>query len=292
LGLGTISLAVTLVIILAVTLAPFVPLAGSSYTSCGKTGCKIEFQYGSVTYALFGVGSVYDTHGFYYLRSSRMSPTVGGSTYASSISPDGLQLVITLNTTKVGFHGAIAAQVYVLNTLGTNTSLSTSMSDRINYYEEFDSPVCPGALSTDLVGFALFMGHYSPANISRAGRPLHLGAPLLVECPAAPFPNRVVFLLYSDNAVAYFSRPRQYVSNGSLFAMAENVATGTCGPSPAYGFTCNDGESLYGYWTVCCQFLEPTSSMLRYFEYFQPSEYTLVAADTWNQTVYASFEVY
>src|ERR1700682_5515039 len=54
------------------------------------------------------------------------SSTVSGGTLAfvSGISPDGLQLEVALNSSSAQSHGAISAQVEVVNTLNRNVSIS------------------------------------------------------------------------------------------------------------------------------------------------------------------------
>lgn len=268
---------VVLLIILGVVFLPFVPQANSSYTSCRKSGCATESKYGSPAYIFLGWGGVYDTGGSYSLGSPSKVASQN-STLASSISADGLQLVLVLNTTKIHNGSAIAAQAYVLNTRGTNTSFPVRPNPEIEG--------C--SLSSNLVGYAVFSGHFDEGNISMAGKPLYLAAPIVTYCPAVPFPNRLVFLPYSDNAAAYFSHATILVNNGSLITMAVNVTTQTC-VSLSTGWECGMGTSLNGYWNTLPIFPQPNPSMFKYFEHFQPGYYTIVAADAWNQTIYAGF---
>jgi hypothetical protein len=212
------------------------------------------------------------------------SSSTTGSTFASGISPDGLQLVMALNTTSIHFHGAIAAKVYVLNTHGSNVS---SVPPAVSNLQEG----C-GGYAFGLIGFALYEGHYTQTNISTAVTPLNLYAPLFVECPAFPLPTNVVFSPHSDKAMFYFkTNGLAAPPNGTVLSVGFNVTTQTCGPSSS-GFNCNGFSSLNGYWNASTPIItQPTSSMLKYFDYFQTGEYTLVATDSWNQTVYAGFEV-
>jgi hypothetical protein len=281
-----------MVVILVVAFLPVIPMTSSSSGSCSAEGCTQASNYGSIAYAFLGVGGVYDPSGSYYVGPFWTPSPSRGWTYSSPIASNGLQLMMTLNATKTSAQGGIAVQVYVLNTNRMNVSLFSPQNVNISYWNEFE-PNCPSALATNLVSFALFRGHYGPANVSEAGRPLSLAAPLFIECPSAPFPNKVVFLPSSAYAAGFFhsNRAEPYLQNGTVFSVAANVTTEECGPSPS-GFTCGDGVSLTGYWNASgASFLQPDIRMLKYFEHFQPGEYTIAAEDAWNQTLYAVLEV-
>ena len=281
----TIASIVSLVVILTLVFAPLAPTANGRRIYCGKQGCNAETRFSSITYALLGVGGVYDSNGSYYLGSPWTSASTGWI-YYSPVSPSGLRFVMTLNATTVEAGGAIRAQVFVMNTLKTNVSVSPSPNQNITYWLG-DETLCQTALTTYLFGFAVYRGHYTASNISTAGRPLSLGAPLFLECPSGPFPSELVYLPNSDVAAGFFNHPLPYLANGSSFTVAGNITTQTCTLSG-----CGLGTSLFGYWNSSTgSYTEPNSQMLMHLVKFQLGEYTIVAGDAWNQTLYAAFDV-
>jgi hypothetical protein len=201
-----------------------------------------------------------------------------------------LQLVLTLNTTKINANGGIIATAYVLNTRGTNSSTPVPSNQNLLDWLPYENLGC-GSTASNLVGFAHFSGNYGAVNISKATKPLSLAAPIFVDCPANPSPARVVFLPYGNQVVTYFSHSYLYVENDSLFSVVQNITTETCG-SAATGFECGSAACLCGYWNASSpSYFQPKSSMLKYFDGFEPGIYALVAEDVWNQTIYASFVV-
>src|SRR5208282_2857092 len=139
------------------------------------------------------------TIGFVVLRSQPGTPVVSNSAeivdevlagggflkYLSGISPEGLQLQVTLNSSssnRVQSHGEVAVQIELLNTLNQNVSTTVVESQNMSGWNEGDF-FCGENQSHSLVGFALFEGHVSPENISAAGSPLQLAAPVAVPCP-------------------------------------------------------------------------------------------------------------
>lgn len=222
---------------------------------------------------------------------SASTTQVGGlEVFASPVSPLGLQLQVTLNSSAFLSHGAVRAGVEVLNTLDRNASLpAVAGSQNLSAWSGYDY-VCTDGPSS-LVGFALFQGHLTASNASAAGEPLQLAPPEvvygcgLVSSEVGP----VTFLPEGDRAVAtdYF----QGIYEGSYnVTVSVNATTGDCGDNPQLVSFCT-GKGLSGYWNDSI----PAEGALNFtspaFSYFSPGEYTLVATDAWGQYAYATFEV-
>jgi len=205
--------------------------------------------------------------------------------FTSGVSPQGLQLEVTLNSSSVQSHGAISGRVEAFNTLGRNVSLSGLAQDQNISEWGGDDYVCPNFPSS-IVGFALFRGHFDAGNISAAGQPLQLAPPEVIYCAASMQPVAVTFLPEGDRAVAMdYGQQRFYPVTVSV-----NATTGDCGDNPELVGLCT-GTGLSGYWndsipaTGALNFTSPA------FVYFPPGEYTIAATDLWNQYVYATFVV-
>lgn len=224
-------------------------------------------------------------------RVSTSSVPAGPLTFASGVSPQGLRLEVTLNSSGVRSHGAVGARVQVLNSLDRNVSLS-GLGQNQNILEwAGDDYVCDSP--STIVGFALFQGHYAAGNISAAGQPLQLAPPeVIYGCHGAGGPDQVgavTFLPEGDRAVAttYF----QGMYEGSYpETVSVNATTGDCGNNPELVGFCT-GKALSGYWNDSV----PAEGALNFtspaFVYFPPGEYTMVATDLWDQYVYATFVV-
>jgi hypothetical protein len=199
--------------------------------------------------------------------------------YTSGVSADGLDLKVTLNSTSVHSRGAVGAEIQVANTLDQDVSVSmppasTIGSGDIYTWSVYDQ-VCADNPSDYIVAFALFQGHYSPANIS-AGTPL-LESPIWESLCGAGFnpPGAVTF------------RPNSDVTNYTFNAEV-NATTYYCNSN-----NCDNSSGLLGYWNAPPT--KPPAADLNYtspaFSYFPPGEYTIVATDAWNQFVYVTFVV-
>jgi len=72
--------------------------------------------------------------------------------------------------------------------------------------------------------------------------------------------------------------------------LKENASTGSCS---AISTRCGPGNGLFGYWnTTGLQGpLDNATTTSKYFHYFSPGQYTLVAACEWGQTIFEYFEV-
>jgi hypothetical protein len=219
---------------------------------------------------------------------------------SSGVSPDGLELMLTLNSSSVRSHGAISAQIEVVNTLNRNVSAGKipdshqtagifnklDMED-LNYYD-FTCGTNPTYFLSD---FALLKGHYTAGNVSSAGGPLQLKTTFIPPCPGFFVgETAVTFLPNGDQAVATFYGLNQ---PPVLVTVALNATTFYCVPKAGLEppGNCGAGDGLVGYWnqTIIAQGALDFNSPA--FAYFPPGEYTIVAFDAWNQYVYATFTV-
>jgi len=237
--------------------------------------------------------------------TSTVITTVGSNpeTFASPVSSQGLELLITLNATRIQERGSLDVQITLQNVLSRNVSLTPDLSSRTDIPTWDGYSLLCGLGAHGLVGFALFMGHYSQANISLAGDPLTLVPPVALPCPAQMVPAEVVLLPHGDDAVYYYNVSGQLLTPVGLDGHAPleiNATTDECAAAPSGGTECGSiYPGLFGYWEYPSgAYLNFSSSGFGnasltspYFHYFPSGPYTLVSEDLWNQTVYAYFEV-
>ncbi|MGH9920567.1 MAG: hypothetical protein ACRD6W_17075, partial [Nitrososphaerales archaeon] len=92
-------------------------------------------------------------------------------TFVSLISPEGLQLELTLNATTVHFGGGISGQVTIVNTSNRNITVSyLGLSENLSVWSGYITE-CPLGY---FAGYAIFAGHFAAGNISSAGTPLSM----------------------------------------------------------------------------------------------------------------------
>jgi hypothetical protein len=211
----------------------------------------------------------------------------------STLTYTSLELHVRLNATTVAEGGAIAAQVSVFNPLGENiTVVPSQLADvPIVTWNGYDF-ICNDNPAWSLVGYALFQGYYTSANLSSAGAPLTLAPPVEPPCVTFSSPDQVVFLPNGSSAVALYS-----TSSGAptLTDIAMNASTKYDTTTPVGSTYVGVGTSLLGYWNMTggpkvLQLQNATGSS-PYLDRFSPGQYTLVAEDAWGQTVFASFKV-
>jgi len=181
--------------------------------------------------------------------------------------------------------------VEAFNTLDRNVSLSGLAQNQNILDWSGDDYVCDSP--SMIVGFALFQGHFAAGNVSAAGQPLQLAPPeVIYGCQGAGGPGQVgavTFLPKGDQAVA--TTDFQGIYEGSFpVTVSVNATTGDCGDNPELNGFCT-GKGLSGYWNDSVLAPGALNFTSPAFVYFPPGEYTIVAADLWNQYVYATFVV-
>jgi hypothetical protein len=288
----------------------------------------------AVAVALLFVGAVVaytyfetKTNGATRLSSNVSSTTatgIGWTYFNSTISQDGLQIEVALNTTSLLAGKGLSANVYLTNTLPRNVSLSANLTAVPGSALEAlgRGYQCDGEGLLGLLNFGLYQGHYTAANFSREAVPLVLQLPVANLCPNFYYyveaaPQSVEFAansnmvtvsgqkttgmhlsLWTVNCTAgpYTSGPSTIIVNGSTTTSSGGTQLSlACGP----GY-----EGLRGYWTMPPNgkyiFIEHSnnSTVLQalkeahgLYHEFTPGSYTIVAEDLWNQTVFAYFEV-
>jgi len=217
----------------------------------------------------------------------------GGSVlFASGVSPEGLQLQMTLNSSGMQSRGAISAQIEVLNTLNRNVSSAVVENENMSMWNAYDN-LC-GSPSDSFVGFAVFRGDVSAGNISAAAPPLQLTPPYYLPCALSITPSNVIFLPSGDQAIATIN-PGQTTQSSYNVTVAVNATTRSCvgkGTSGQGGeIDCGASPGLLGYWNYSIASGGDFNFTSPAFVYFPPGQYTIVAADDWNQYVYAYFVV-
>jgi hypothetical protein len=184
------------------------------------------------------------------------------------------------------------AQIELLNPQNHNVSLPVAANQNISEWDGEDF-FCGENPSHSLVGFGLFKGQFSGENISAAGPPLQLAAPVALPCPFSLGLNSATFLPNSDKTVS-FSYYGQTQEPPYLVTAEVNATTGYCASSSSQSTTttsCSQTAGAIGYWNPGFGYTADTSLSSKYFAYFQPGQYTIVAMDDWNQTFYAHFQV-
>jgi hypothetical protein len=221
------------------------------------------------------------------MQAATTSTSSGGQlSFTSGVSPQGLQLRVMLNSSSVQSHGVVLASVEVFNRLNRNVSFS-GVSENQNISEwNYDDYFCPASF---LLGFAVFQGHYGAGNISSAGPPLKVVPESVVFCALSPISGAVTFLPGGDRAVVR-SDTGSYQATLQLNATTKYI---NCKGSSGGGGECalGTGPGLVGYWNYSVPAAEDMNFTFPGFVYFSPGEYTIVAADDWNQYVYATFVV-
>jgi hypothetical protein len=249
---------------------------------------RTETIFGIVVVALLVVGALvlYPSP-----QTSTSTSALGATLFTSGISPQGLELEVSLNSTKIPAHSSIAAYVEVQNTLKQNASFAWVTNPNMSAWGGYDF-VCGG--NDLLLGFAVFEGTYSAKNFSMAETELQLAPPFYPPCMAVLLPAEVTFLPGGDRTIATYNASMG--QQPSSLVAAENATTGSCSGSGLSGHGGSIGCSatnngLLGYWNDSVASGGDLNFTSRAFMYFPPGRYTIVAADDWNQYVYATFVV-
>ncbi|MDA4121611.1 MAG: hypothetical protein OK456_00350 [Thaumarchaeota archaeon] len=216
----------------------------------------------------------------------------GSSTTYSNSSDSGLQLRVVMNASTIQTGDEVAVQIEVLNTLSHNVSLTDAPNQNISAWngEYF---FCGENPSHSLVGFALFDGHFTMGNISAAGSPLQLMAPAAIPCPASLPLSDTTFLPNSDETVSSSYQGQTLIGSSPVTAEV-NATTGYCGITSSGSETttsCSSTSGILGYWNPGFRYSGNMTLASNAFTHLLPGEYTIVAMDDWNGTVYAYFQV-
>jgi hypothetical protein len=225
--------------------------------------------------------------------SASASETVNGGavSLASGISPDGLQLRMTLNSSVIQAREAITAQIEVVNTLDGNASvLGIVQNQNVSAWGGYSGlAFCP---SNSILGYALFRGDFSSANLSEAGAPLSLTPLIISSCgPAISGPSALTFL---PDGNQYVESHNHGQSSQSAYPAQLNATTLFCDPFyfGSGAMSCQWARpGLIGYWNYSIPDQNDLNLTSPAFAYFPRGDYTLVAADDWNQYLYATFVV-
>ncbi len=274
-----VALAIGLVVLVvggAVVLTPNVrDAAGSGTSSPVATGsAKTTFELSVTTTTSTA------------LATEVVTASGGALSYVSAVSPDGLQLEITLNATDIPSRGGVGAGVRLLNTLSRNVSVQMpAPNQNISQWNAYDN-VCGYNPSYSLVGFAVFKGHYSQGNVSSAGSPLRLAPPFYPPCALVIGPTSLVFLPMGDRLVATDGPGQASYTVTAAMAATTRLCT-TSGGS----IECAASPGLVGYWDYGPASQSVADFSSKGFVYLQQGDYTIIAADSWRQYVFAYFSV-
>lgn len=235
-----------------------------------------------------GVGFLVGSAGERTVVVTSFSTTTVTSTYINDAGAL-LRLQVTLNASTVRSGGAIDATVSVVNPLDRNlTAVLPSPQDAT--FRGWDSSdfVCGRNPLAYAASFALFRGRIDPGNLSMAGTPLTLAAPVFLPCALLAPPSLLVFGPLGSGALAYFP-----YGNVAPVRVSTDAGTGACEALGTGATSCGGPGSLFGYWSASasasCGNSPGTSSSC--FHYFEPGWYTLAVEGAWGQSAFASFLV-
>jgi len=222
--------------------------------------------------------------------STSSRPTGASFLNLTVTSRSGLELNLDLNSTLIGQGGAVGAQVYLINTLDTNLSLTpdSANSTTIRDWASYDH-FCDGYGQIPELGYALFQGDYAQGNLSQAGSPMRLAPFVELPCAMWTNPTSVTFFPHNDTAEVYGTGG----ATGEVVSMMVPVTSESCYPNSLGGTVCGSSTAgLYGYWSTSAPLtMQQASTASPYFMRFSPGWYTLVAEDVWGQVLVAHFEV-
>ena len=205
--------------------------------------------------------------------------------FTSGTAPEGLQLEISLNSTSIKPHGAVAAEIQIVNTLSRNVSISNiQQNQNITNWNDANY-ICGFDRGFGIFGFALFEGHITASNVSSAGAPLVLHPPIYPPCAFVPGAQSVTFLPNGTSAIV--TAPGQ----PSPAIMELNAVNTYCASVGAGSVECPTTAGLVGYWNGSAAANGDMSLSSPGFLYFPPGEYTIVALDVWNQYAFGTFVV-
>ena len=262
--------------------------------------------------------------------SSKGSSTIATGSrltfFNSTISQDGLQIEVALNSTSLVAGAGLSAQVWLTNTLPRNVSLLANLTafpgDPALEALGRGYP-CDGAGPDGILNSGLYQGHYTAANFSEEA------APLILENPVGwnlGCPNPYGYVLSPPQSIEFAPDSAVATVAGQTMGVYQNFKTvnATAVPDKFYdetivqnGSTTTSsagteldlaGGPVYsgtrGYWSAppnaSSTFIEQytNSTILQALEEahglyheFTPGPYTVVAEDYWNQTVFAHFVV-
>jgi hypothetical protein len=294
----------------------------------------------AVAVALLLVGAVMaytysgtKTSGATRLSANGSSTTATGiewTYFSSTISQEGLQLEVALNTTSLLAGKGVSAQVNLTNTLPTDVSLSANLTADSALAALSRNELCGGAGLVGMLNFALYQRHYTTANFSQEAVPLILEAPVAsVASNCAGYyaqsytqnveiaPNSDMSILSANASFAGMFKPQtmeMHLSPGTGHCTTVPFVTGpgssvvngsttTTSSATVLGWGCGPRATLNGYWTMPpngyiaigsslnSTVLQALNDAYHYYHEFIPGSYTIVAEDHWNQTAFGYFEV-
>jgi hypothetical protein len=260
-------------------------------------------------------------------KTSRANNSTSPSTtwtYTSG-SASGLELQIRLNATAIRLGESLGARVDLVNTLRSNITLVPDFSANPNIakWDGYDS-ICGTNPTDNVVGYAVFQGHYTAENLSEATAPMTLAPPLAIPCPISGFVRgailKIDFSPGSNLATFHINSSSGYSFHLLVLRMQANITTGrvmvstsvvtatvssnhttTVQTTTEENWGWNGGTSLNGYWATpanrdSCQPFPTNGSLSDYysncgFSALSVGSYTIVAEDLWNQTAFAYFQV-
>jgi hypothetical protein len=183
---------------------------------------------------------------------STSTATFSATSIGAQSSNNGLELTLTLNSSKISTGQGIAATVEETNTMTTPDNVSAAADWPVG-----DLAIGPcGSLNTP-VGIAVLSGNYDLSNVSSSSA-LQIYEPGAYACPMILSGiSSYVFQASSDNATVF----------------------GSCQPSACLNETVSATVSVSGYWNG------------NSFTSFPSGVYTVVAGDEWGGIAILHFEV-
>ncbi len=195
-----------------------------------------------------------------YASVNFLSEHSGLGANVSKTNPDtGLELGLSLNSTKITLGQRVTIRVGELNTLSRVSVLPPARAWPVN-----GLTLTPCGTLNYPFGIEVLRGYYSDTNVSLA-QPLKIFASTVYYCPVELQFGYYRFEPLSDNATLVTKSS----SSGYPFSLPTSTTV-----------------TIDGYWTN-----KPIGAGGQVFERFSPGMYTVVAADEWGQILLLHFAV-
>ncbi len=260
------------------------------------------------------------------ISSNQSSPASRASQFTffnSTVSLDGLQLGVALNTTSLPAGQGLSADVYLTNTLPRNISLPANLTafGGDSTLESLGRGYqCDGAGLLGVLNFGVYRGHYTAENFSQEPAPLLMEAPVPGSCPNPYYyvqsqtqgfefaPNSDMATLSGQKttemhltlqSINFTAVPYTFCCE----TIIQNGSTTTSRSGMDLGGSWSPSEGARGYWTMPpngtaipsfggSNILQTVNQVHDLYHEFGPGLYTIVAEDFWNQTAFAYFGVH
>jgi hypothetical protein len=248
----------------------------------------VDGRASTITSTVTSTGTVVSTSTVTHTSTSTTTSTTTSTASQLFSSP---LLFLDTNTTTIRYGGALTVTISIANNYPVNDTFIATLptGSNISQWSKADFDACHSP-TWSTFGFGVFRGHDNAGNISSAGGPLQLAAPIVVVCTGSSSGQVITLLPKSSYMVMTFNGPNgTVVSQRNLAAVNATTVVVCDAKSPGCA-----SDGLFGYWKSSAPYYTnpaDANTTSPYFSYFQPGEYTIVAEDMWGSTIYSYFQV-